>query len=121
MKFTKKAGLAVAAFMVVGVSSAWADCPSGSEGLPNAKWSWTAGPSTTSDPVWGDISYSGNSGNGTADLTVTVTTVCYAVNPAGNVVEDKSTSTTATVTLEDQVACVNSKHQEDPAGDLCTQ
>lgn len=71
----------------------------------------------------------GKSGNGLADVTTTTTTtttttyVCTALNPAGNVNDDHSTTqtTTSTETETGVQVCFNSPNAIDPAGPLCTQ
>jgi len=92
------AAMAVAALSVAGMSGA-ASADSACGSLPNATWSWsveTVAGSTTSEMSYGDIVYSGNSGNGSADVTTTTTTtppatICTAINPAGNPVPGRST------------------------------
>lgn len=116
--------LLAAAAMIMVSGTAMAECPSGSEGLPNSKWSWAdGGSSTSSSTSFGDISYAGKSGNGWADVTTTTitTTICLAINPGGNVVDDKSTSViTTTTSVEEGVkVCENSPNGTDLAGDLC--
>lgn len=96
--------------------------------LPNSKWSWevSVSPETRSDPevTYGDVSYSGNSGNGTATQTTTVIvtpgqTVCTALNPSGNVVADKSTTIgggdpyTEETAIDGVQVCFNSPNAQD--------
>jgi hypothetical protein len=108
------------ACLLIGPQAALASCPEGSAGLPNSMWSWVAGPSST-DTTFGGIAFAGNSGNGFADVTVTTTTVCYAVNPGGQTVDSKSTTVVSSVTTEDVKVCEQSPHATDLAGDLCTK
>lgn len=92
------AAMAVAALSVAGMSGA-ASADSACGSLPNARWSWgveTVAGSTSVETSYGDIVYSGNSGNGSADVTTTTTTtppstICTALNPAGNPVPGHST------------------------------
>lgn len=105
--------IALAAFLASG-AAAFASCPTGSEGLPNSKWSWQVGESTTSTTI-GDIDYAGKSGNGFADVTMTTTTVCLAINPAGNVNEDKSTTFELVSDPVNTQVCFNGPHTTDLA------
>ncbi|MDP2358892.1 MAG: hypothetical protein Q8M31_22935 [Beijerinckiaceae bacterium] len=98
---------AAAAVMMSTSAMAAVDCGP----LPNPKWSWSIGATTTSTQteIIGDIEYNrqGNVGKADVEITVTTTTVCTALNPQGKVNLDHSTtiSTSTTTMAEDVVVC----------------
>jgi hypothetical protein len=123
---TKYLAVAVAAALSMSAHAAVATTHEVCGALPNSNWWWNvteSGGGSSSATTYGDVSYSGNSGNGTAQATITTTTtapttICTAMNPGGNAVADKSTTIpgATTITIADggtvQV-CFNSPNADD--------
>ncbi|QFI69275.1 hypothetical protein [Sinorhizobium alkalisoli] len=112
----RKIAILTAATVMGMTSGAFAAVVDGSDicgELPNAKWSWaisysqpviSGGEQTT---TLGDVSYNSAGNVGKADVTITtaptistVTVACTALNPAGKVNADHSTTVEQVTTLD---------------------